>query len=633
VRLRYLKAINKYFWKYKWRLLLGLLFVLLSNYFRILAPQVTGYVVNTVEKELTIQAHRAGAEPLSQASKIQNIKDQKSDTANYDILVKKFIRKLNSTRQTFGQKVAISGITLLLLAIIGGIFMFFMRQTIIVMSRHIEFDQKNEIYQHYQQLDTSFYKSHSTGDLMSRMAEDVSRVRMYTGPAIMYLGNLLATIGFSLYFMIRKDALLTLYVLAPLPILAITIYMVNNLIHKKSEKIQALLSNLTTNAQESYSGIRVIKSFVQESAMLRFFDANSEAYRKNAIGLAKVEAIYFPSMGLIIGLSTLLTIMIGGFYVIRGTHHTDLGTITEFVIYITMLTFPVSAIGWVASMIQRASASQKRLNEFLESKPVIQNTANAIKQPLTGNISFDHVDFIYPHTGIHALKDFNLEVRKGEKIAIIGRTGSGKTTLAQLILRFYDPTRGTIRMDGKNIQNLNLQDFRNQIGYVPQDVFLFSDTVTGNILFGLDRKVEAEAKKAALSASIDSEIGQFSSGYNTMIGERGVTLSGGQKQRISIARALAGNHELVVFDDCLSAVDARTEKEIITNLYNYLQDKTAFIITHRIFSLFEFDRIVVLDQGKMVETGTHGELLAANGHYTRLYEQQQRTGEELQTRD
>ncbi len=633
MRLKYLRALNKYFWKYKWRLLLGLIFVILSNYFRILAPQVTGYVVNTVERELISEAGKKSSPPVSSAAEIRNTKTQKSDTANYDILVKKFIRKLNSTKQTFGQKVAISGITLLLLAIIGGIFMFFMRQTLIVMSRHIEFDQKNEIFQHYQQLDTSFYKSHSTGDLMSRMAEDVSRVRMYTGPAIMYLGNLLATIGFSLYFMIRKDALLTLYVLAPLPVLAVTIYMVNNLIHKKSERIQALLSKLTTNAQESYSGIRVIKSFVQESAMLRFFSSNSEDYRKNAIGLAKVEAIYFPSMGLIIGLSTLLTIMIGGFYVIHGTHSTDLGTITEFVIYITMLTFPVSAIGWVASMIQRASASQKRLNEFLETKPAIRNLPQTVKQPLSGNISFEHVDFIYPHTGIHALKDFNLLVSKGEKIAVIGRTGSGKTTLAQLILRFYDPTHGMIRMDGKDIKTLELDDFRNQIGYVPQDVFLFSDTVTGNILFGMDRKSAAEAKKAAESASIDKEISQFAAGYDTMIGERGVTLSGGQKQRISIARALAGNHEIVIFDDCLSAVDARTEKEIITNLYNYLQNKTAFIITHRIFSLFEFDRIVVLDQGKMVETGTHEELLARNGHYTRLYEQQQKTGEELQTRD
>jgi len=631
--LKYLRAVNKYFWKYKWRLLLGFIFVILSNYFRILAPQVTGYVVNTVEKELTEQTQTGVPQKISADSQIHQAGIRKADTSNYDILVKKFIRKLNSTQRSFGQKVVISGSTLLLLAIIGGIFMFLMRQTIIVMSRHIEFDQKNEIYQHYQQLDTSFYKSHSTGDLMSRMAEDVSRVRMYTGPAVMYLVNLLATIGFSLYFMIRKDALLTLYVLAPLPILAVTIYLVNNLIHKKSERIQALLSNLTTNAQESYSGIRVIKSFVQETAMLRFFSINSEEYRKNAISLARVEAIYFPSMGLIIGLSTLLTIMIGGLYVVHGTHQTDLGTITEFVIYITMLTFPVSAIGWVASMIQRASASQKRLNEFLDTRPEIRNIPQAVKQPLSGNISFEHVDFIYPHTGIHALKDFNLEVRKGEKIAVIGRTGSGKTTLAQLILRFYDPTYGTIRMDGKNIQMLDLPDFRKQIGYVPQDIFLFSDTVTGNILFGLDGKSANDAKKAAEFASIDKEISQFTSGYDTLLGERGVTLSGGQKQRISIARALAGNHEIVIFDDCLSAVDARTEKEIITNLYSYLQNKTAFIITHRIFSLFEFDRIVVLDHGKMVETGKHEDLLARNGHYTRLYEQQQTTGEELETRD
>ena len=631
--MKYLRAVNKYFWKYKWRLLLGVLFVILSNYFRILTPQVTGYVVNSVERELSAQVQAKSRQPVSDEMQIQNARTRKSDTANYDILVKKFIRTLNSTRQSFGQKIVISGITLLVLAIIGGIFMFLMRQTIIVMSRHIEFDQKNEIFQHYQQLDTSFYKRNSTGDLMSRMAEDVSRVRMYTGPAIMYLVNLVATIGFSLYFMIRKDALLTLYVLAPLPILAVTIYMVNNLIHRKSEKIQALLSNLTTNAQESYSGIRVIKSFVQESAMLRFFSSNSEDYRKNAIGLAKVEAIYFPSMGLIIGLSTLLTIMIGGFYVVRGTHQTDLGTITEFVIYITMLTFPVSAIGWVASMIQRASASQKRLNEFLQSKPVIQNDLQPVRQALSGKIVFDQVDFIYPHTGIHALKNFSLEIHKGEKIAIIGRTGSGKTTLAQLMLRFYDPTNGNILMDGKNLRTLDLPGFRNQIGYVPQDVFLFSDTVTGNILFGLDHKSPAEAKRAAVNASIDSEISQFASGYDTMIGERGVTLSGGQKQRISIARALAGEHEIVIFDDCLSAVDARTEKEIITNLYNYLQNKTAIIITHRIFSLFEFDRIVVLDQGKMVETGTHEELLARNGHYTRLYEQQQKSGEELQTHD
>jgi ATP-binding cassette subfamily B protein len=325
--------------------------------------------------------------------------------------------------------------------------------------------------------------------------------------------------------------------------------------------------------------------------------------------------------------------MLGGFYVIRGTHHTDLGTITEFVIYITMLTFPVSAIGFVASMIQRASASQKRINEFLESVPAIRNPMPAVKQPLTGDISFEHVDFVYANTGIQAIKDFNLKIRKGEKIAVIGKTGSGKTTLAQLILRFYDPTEGVLRMDGKDIKTVDIRDLRSQIGYVPQDVFLFSDTVTGNILFGSDQKTESLARKAAGFASIDQEILQFPSGFDTLIGERGVTLSGGQKQRISIARALSLDHEIVIFDDCLSAVDARTEKEIISSLYAYLQNKTALIITHRIFTLFEFDRIIVLDQGRIVETGTHTELLARNGYYTSLYEQQQQSGEEAQTRD
>ena len=633
--MKYLRAVNKYFWKYRWRLFLGFIFIVLSNYFRILTPQVTGYVVNSVEKELRDSinkkpsAHNVAANPAA-AKKLAV--SEKKDTANYDILVKKFIRRIDVSKQSFASKVAICGITLLVLALIGGFFMFLMRQTIIVMSRHIEFDQKNEIYRHYQLLDSNFYKTHSTGDLMSRMAEDVSRVRMYTGPAIMYLANLLATIGFSLFFMLRKDALLTLYVLAPLPILAVTIYYVNNIIHKRSEHIQALLSNLTTNAQESYSGIRVIKSFVQENAMFRFFNNNSESYRKNAINLAKVEAIYFPSMGLIIGLSTLLTIMIGGLYVIYGKHSTDMGTITEFVIYITMLTFPVSAIGWVASMIQRAAASQKRLNEFLDTVPQIQNPTKPADKNIAGNISFREIEFIYPNTGIHALKNFNLDIKKGEKIAIIGRTGSGKTTIAQLLLRFYDPSKGKIFIDGIDIRQLDLQHLRSQLGYVPQDVFLFSDTVANNIRFGLDeQKADLETvRQAARYASVDKEILGFANEYETMIGERGVTLSGGQKQRISIARALIKNHEVVIFDDCLSAVDARTEKEIIDNLYRYLQNKTAIIITHRIFSLFDFDKIVVLEEGKIVETGTHRELLALNGYYTYLYEQQQETKEETE---
>jgi len=622
--LKYLRAVNKYFWKYRWRLILGFIFIILSNYFRILTPQVTGFVVNAVEKELKDSVNQKSQHAgipiqINGPSKNSSAKDE----ANYDVLVKKFIQFIDASRQSFGRKIAICGITLLVLALIGGFFMFLMRQTMIVMSRHIEFDQKNEIFQHYEQLDANFYKTHSTGDLMSRMAEDVSRVRMYTGPAIMYLGNLLATISFSLFFMIRKDALLTLYVLAPLPILALTIYVANTIIHKKSEHIQALLSNLTTNAQESYSGIRVIKSFVQENAMFGFFNHNSEEYRKNAIGLAKVEAVYFPAMGLIIGLSTLLTIMIGGIYVINGSHHTDLGTITEFVIYITMLTFPVSAIGWVASMVQRAAASQKRLNEFLDTRSQIQNAPDAQSKELKGDINFENVDFVYPNTGIQALQHFNLQIRKGEKVVIIGRTGSGKTTIAQLLLRLYDPTRGRIRIDGTDIRQLELRSLRNQIGYVPQDVFLFSDTVANNIQFGLDEKKSERVIQAATWASVAREIEDFSNQYETLIGERGVTLSGGQKQRISIARALIKDHEILVFDDCLSAVDTRTEKEIIGHLHHFLQNKTAIIITHRIFSLFDFDRIVVLENGRIVESGQHAELLALNGYYTYLYEQQQ----------
>lgn len=627
--MRYLRSLNKYFWKYRWRFLLGLVFIILSNYFRILSPQITGYVVNAVEKELTDSISRKKAvDPANNKAIIAEEKSQKKDTANYDILVKKFIRKMDVAKPSFGKKVAICSITLLVLALISGFFLFLMRQTIIVMSRHIEYDQKNEIYQHYQKLDLNFYKTHSTGDLMSRMAEDVSRVRMFTGPAIMYLSNLLVVIGFSLFFMIKKDPLLTLYVLTPLPILAFTIYYVNNIINKRSEHIQALLSNLTTNAQESYSGIRVIKSFVQEKSMFGFFNKNSEDYRKNATDLAKIESIYFPSMGLMIGLSTLLTIMIGGYYVIYGKHNTDIGTITEFIIYITMLMFPVSAIGWVASMMQRAAASQKRLNEFLDTVPVIQNPANAISKKLEGDILFDNVEFVYPNTGIHALKNFNLHIKKGQKVAIIGRTGSGKTTIAQLLLRMYDPTKGTLLIDGVDIKKFDLQHLRNQLSYVPQDVFLFSDTVSDNIQFGLDMKNEDMVKQAAIYASVDKEILGFANQYATMIGERGVTLSGGQKQRISIARSLIKDPEIVVFDDCLSAIDARTEKEILNNLYEYLKSKTAIIITHRIFSLFDFDMIVVLEDGAIVETGTHQQLLALNGYYAYLYDQQQQQKEE-----
>lgn len=601
--MKHLKTLNKYFWKHRTRFVFGIVFIILSNYFAILAPQLTGHIFDMLQRELGERVP--------------------STHGAYDPLVYFVINRMGSYELTFAGEIATFSILILVFSLLRGFFMFLMRQTIIVMSRHIEFDQKNEVFKHYLKLDINFYKTHSTGDLMSRISEDVSRVRMYTGPAIMYLVNLLFTITFCLFYMIKKDWELTLYVLSPLPVLALTIYIVNTIIHKKSEKIQSLLSDLTTNAQESYSGIRVIKSFVQEKAMFGFFNKNSEEYKNNAIGLAKLEAIYFPSMGLLIGLSTLLTIMIGGIYAINGTHNATVGTIAEFVMYINMLTFPVSAIGWTASMIQRAAASQKRINEFIHTEPVIKNPPAALKKEIHGNITFKDVDFTYPNTGIHALKDFNLDIKKGEKVAILGHTGSGKTTIAQLLLRMYDADKGQILVDGTDIKQLDLNHLRNEISYVPQDVFLFSDTIANNIMFGVKDVSRELVQQAARYASIEKEILNFHDQFETAVGERGVTLSGGQKQRISIARGLIKDPQLIIFDDCLSAVDARTEKEILGNLTRFLNHKTAIIITHRILPFFQFDKIIVLEDGKVVEQGTHDELLARNGYYTYLYEHQQ----------
>lgn len=604
--MKHLASLNRYFVKYRWRFSLGILFIILTNYFRILAPQLTGYVVNTVVSSI----EKTNAAPALKHHK-----------ANNDILVQKTITWLNAF--SLEKKILWCGIILLLIAVISGFFMFLMRQTIIVMSRLIEFDQKNQVFTHYQQLDTGFYKTHSTGDLMNRISEDVSRVRMYTGPAIMYFINLAAVLGFSIFFMLKTSPRLTLVALSPLPVLAVTIYFVNTIINKKSEKNQALLSDLTVNAQESYSGIRVIKSFVQEKAMLGFFNSNSEAYKKNALGLAKTEAIYFPSMALLIGISTLLTVMTGGLDVVHGVEGASVGTIAEFVMYIQMLTFPVSAIGWTASMTQRAAASQKRINEFLHTVPEINNPSEKLHPPLTGQIEFYDVNFTYPHTGITAVKNFSLQIKQGERIAVIGRTGAGKSTLAQLLLRMYDPQQGFITYDGIPLKKIDVDFLRKKISYVPQDVFLFSDTVAGNIAFGTGTEYEADVVQAAIQAGVHNEVERFPERYKTMIGERGVTLSGGQKQRISIARALIKNPAIVIFDDCLSAVDAKTEQEILGNLNAYLLGKTSIIITHRVFSLLEFDKIIVMEDGVIAEQGTHLSLLEQNGYYAEMYARQQ----------
>ena len=603
------------------------MFILASNYFTIMAPQITAYVVDRVQQQLP------GGHPGHLARQT-------------DALVNLFVEWIQTLSWSFSGIVALCSGTILALALLRGFFMFLMRQTIIVMSRHIEFDLKNDVYAHYQQLDARFFKMHSTGDLMNRISEDVSRVRMYAGPAIMYMVNLLTTILFCVYNMLGKNTELTLYVLAPLPILTITIYFVNTIIHRKSEKIQSLLSDLTTNAQQSYSGIRVIKSYVQENAMIGFFDKNSEAYRQNAIDLAKVEAIYFPSNVLLIGISTLVTIMMGGLYyhqnlAAAAAHlplpHKDVsaGTITEFILYITLLSFPFSAIGWVASMVQRAAASQKRLNEFLQTKPDIVDGVEAlfpkaavVGEPVPPNtIEFRNISFTYPNTGIKAIRHLNLTIQQGQRVAIVGKTGSGKSTLAQLLLRLYDVSEGAILLNGTDIRNYPLKQLRQQISYVPQDVFLFSETVENNIRFGQGAATREEVIAAATKAAVATEIDRFEHQYDTVVGERGVTLSGGQKQRISIARALLKPAPIIIFDDCLSAVDTRTEKEVLSQLDDFLKEKTAIIITHRIFTLLHFDQILVLQDGAIVEQGTHEQLLASNGIYTELYQMQQQGSE------
>jgi ATP-binding cassette subfamily B protein len=588
--MKQLASLNKYFIRYKWRFLSGIVFVAISNLFAVIPPTVVRNVIDSVLEEIK----------------------------TYHLLSGSALEE-NVQSYIFGL-VLWYGLLLLLLALLRGVFMFFMRQTIIVMSRHIEYDQKNEVYNHYQALDTHFFKTHSTGDLMNRLAEDVSRVRMYTGPAIMYSVNLFVLTALCTWGMLRVNPTLTLCVMVPLPLLAVAIYLVNKLIFKKSEKIQAQLSQLTTTAQESFSGIRVIKSFVQEQNMLRFFNKTSEAYRKSTVNLSLTEAIYFPAMNLFIGLSMISTVLVGGYFIIHG--QATPGNIAEFVMYITQLMFPMSILGWVASTIQRAAASQKRLDEFLKTQPEIVNPENPVQSPIAGAIRFSKVDFTYQHTGIKALSNFDLDIRQGQKVMVLGETGSGKSTISHLLLRMYDPGAGTLHIDGVAANAYDLQHLRKNISYTPQEPFLFSDTVFNNIRFGNDAATEAEVYEAVRMADLEKDIASLANGYETVIGERGVMLSGGQKQRMVLARALLKKSPILLLDECLSAVDTRTEKTILHNLQEYLKDKTTIVITHRIFTGWNFDKIIVLEDGQIVEEGTHTQLMQLNNRYARLFRHQ-----------
>ncbi|KLT65622.1 ABC transporter ATP-binding protein [Pedobacter sp. BMA] len=587
--MKHLSRLNKYFLKYKWWIIPGSIFVVISNIFGVVPAQVIGYAVDLITENVQIYNLFNGFD---------------RQEVIYSI---------------FSSNLLYFGLLVIGLYILRGLFLFFMRQTIILMSRHIEFDMKNEIYQHYQELSLGFYRRNNTGDLMNRATEDVNRVRMYVGPAIMYTINTFVLSVLIIWSMFDVNSKLAIYCLLPLPFLVVIIYYVNTLIFKKSGQIQERLSELSSFVQERFSGIRIIKSYVREDYTRNMFEIQSNNYKKDSMSLVKVSALFYPTMLLLIGLSTILTIFIGGKQVMNG--NITAGNIAEFIIYINQLTFPVTMLGWVTSLIQRAAASQKRINEFLDIPSDIQSNSSA-DQDLAGNISFQNVSFTYPDTGIEALKNISFDIKSGEFVAIIGKTGSGKSTLANLIMRMYDVERGKIKIDNTELKSLNLKNYRGQIGFVPQEVFLFSDTIKNNIAFGLDQVTDEEVHEAAKNASVYQNIIHFEDQFQTMLGERGITLSGGQKQRVSIARALIKSPKILIFDDCLSAVDTKTEEEILHNLGKIMKDKTSILIAHRISTIKNADKILVLDDGKIIEQGSHNELLKLNGTYTELYNNQ-----------
>ncbi|WP_298778004.1 ABC transporter ATP-binding protein [uncultured Polaribacter sp.] len=575
-----LKYLNKYFSKYKWRIIIGLIITILSKLLALKIPKIIGNSLNIVEDY------------------------QKGIVTDLSIVKHQLL---------------INVLIIVGVALLGGFFTFLMRQTIIVTSRLIEFDLKNEIYQQYQKLSLNFYKQNRTGDLMNRISEDVSKVRMYVGPAIMYTMNMIVLFAVGFTQMVNVDLTLTLYTLIPFPVLSISIFILSKVIHKRSTIVQQYLSKLTTFNQEFFSGISVVKSYGIETLIIKNFDEISNASKDKNISLHKANALFFPLMILLIGISNLLVIYVGGNQYING--EIKIGTVLEFMLYVNILTWPVAVVGWVTSMIQQAEASQARINEFLQQVPEIKNF-NLEKTNIEGKVTFKDVTLIYKDTEITALKKINFTVEKGETLAILGKTGSGKSTIIELISRLYDTTSGEILIDDKPLKEANLNDVRSQIGFVPQDPFLFSDTIGNNIKFGKEEATEDEIIEAAKNAVVHNNIIDFKNGYKTILGERGVTLSGGQKQRVSIARAIIKKPKILIFDDCLSAVDTETEEKILANLEKVSKNKTTFIISHRVSSAKNADKIIVLDDGNIIQQGTHNQLITENGYYKDLYEQQ-----------
>ena len=624
-----LAALNPYFWKYRGRLLLGFVFVFLTNAFAVFAPVVIGEGVNALQ-----EAYTRFLLPLSEGvppsevfrGAVLSLPPTLSAMASWFSLELVGIQAPSTREDVIHAVGIIAGLQAILYLtayLLKGLFSFMTRQTIIVMSRFIEYDLKAAIYDQYQRLPLSFYKVNATGDLMNRISEDVSKVRMYLGPAVMYGLTLVTMMVLTVGVMVRIDPTLTLWSLAPLPFMSVAVYFVSARIHKKSDAVQSQQSLLSAMVQQAYAGIRVLVAHRREARAEVRFAKEADLYKTRTLDLVKVDALFMPIIVMLVGLSTILTIYVGGLRVLAG--ELELGHIFQFVFYVNLLTWPFASIGWVTSLIQKASASQARINAFLDVLPDIASPDSAQGVgDIQGRISFQGVGLTYPDSGIRALEDISFELEPGQTLAVIGRTGSGKSTLAQMVARLYDPTDGDVQLDGTSLRDFPLKNLRASIGYVPQDVFLFSDSIRGNIAFGVDDATMAEIEQAAKDADVHDNIAAFPEGYETLLGERGVNLSGGQKQRISIARAILKRPRILIFDDCLSAVDTETEANILGNLKRIMEGRTSLIVSHRVSTVRSADLILVLDQGQIVERGTHDELIALDGEYAELHQRQQR---------